>query len=103
MEEGAKIIGWKDRKKPGEWVGVKKRGIGMATVVHISGCKGNLYSEHSSAFVKVNEDGSVHLITGLTDHGQGNHTVLGMIAAEELGIPFEDINIMAYPAVDTDS
>ncbi len=41
----------------------------------------------SAAFVKVNEDGTVDLLSSTTEVGQGSATVLCQIAAEELGIP----------------
>lgn len=40
----------------------------------------------SAAFVKVNEDGSVDVLSSTTDVGQGSETVLCQIAAEELGV-----------------
>jgi carbon-monoxide dehydrogenase large subunit len=41
----------------------------------------------SAAFVKVNEDGSVDVLSSTTEVGQGSSTVLCQIAADELGIP----------------
>ena len=43
--------------------------------------------------IRICEDGTVNLITGATDCGQGSDTVLCMIAAEELGVRYEDISI----------
>ena len=47
----------------------------------------------SSAVVKVNGDGSVILLTGATEIGQGSNTVLAQIVAEELGISVDDISV----------
>ncbi|MDP2644493.1 MAG: xanthine dehydrogenase family protein molybdopterin-binding subunit [Desulfobacterales bacterium] len=41
----------------------------------------------SSAFVKVNEDATVEILSSTTEVGQGSETVLCQIVAEELGIP----------------
>jgi CO/xanthine dehydrogenase Mo-binding subunit len=41
--------------------------------------------------LKMNEDGSVNLISGEGDLGQGASTVLAELAAAELGVPFEDV------------
>jgi len=41
----------------------------------------------SAAFVKVNEDGTVEILSSTTEVGQGSETVLTQIAAEELGVP----------------
>jgi len=41
----------------------------------------------SAAFVKVNEDGTVEILSSTTEVGQGSETVLSQIAAAELGVP----------------
>ena len=46
-----------------------------------------------SAFVKVNEDGSVDLMVSLVDMGQGTGTVLAQIVAEELTVPLEKVSV----------
>jgi len=43
--------------------------------------------------VRVCEDGSVNLLSGATDVGQGSETVLCAIAAEVLGIELKDIDV----------
>ena len=47
----------------------------------------------SAAYVKINEDGKVVLITGAQDTGSGALTGLAMIVAEELGVKLEDVII----------
>jgi CO/xanthine dehydrogenase Mo-binding subunit len=49
----------------------------------------------SSALVRLNEDGTADIFTGASDIGQGSNTTLAQIAAEELGLPMENINIVA--------
>ena len=41
----------------------------------------------SAAFVKVNEDGTMEILSSTTEVGQGSETILCQIAAEELGVP----------------
>jgi len=43
----------------------------------------------SAAFVKVNEDGTVDVLSSTTEVGQGSATILCQIVAEELGVPME--------------
>jgi xanthine dehydrogenase molybdenum-binding subunit len=43
--------------------------------------------------VIINNDGSVHILSGHTDLGTGSNTTLRQIAAESLGIPTEDVTI----------
>ena len=45
----------------------------------------------ASATLKMNDDGSFNLLIGATDIGTGSDTILAQIAAEELGIPVDDI------------
>jgi CO/xanthine dehydrogenase Mo-binding subunit len=78
IEEAAKTSGYG-----------KKKGMGMACGQYpMRGLPG-------SANITVNHDGSIILFTGATDIGTGSRTVLLQIAAEELGIPFENAAIVA--------
>ena len=90
--EGAEKIGWKEkrgRKKEGKL----RRGIGMATAMHCSGSYPSLM-DHSSAFIKFNEDGSANLIVHPGSPGTNSWGTLSQIAAEELGINVENIHIV---------
>ncbi len=47
----------------------------------------------SGAMVKFSDDGTVNVLVGCTELGQGSFTVLSQIAAEALKIPVERVNI----------
>ncbi|SHK79626.1 xanthine dehydrogenase family protein molybdopterin-binding subunit [Hespellia stercorisuis] len=47
----------------------------------------------AGAFVEVLSDASVNLMVGCADIGQGSTTVMAQIAAEELGVRYEDVNV----------
>jgi carbon-monoxide dehydrogenase large subunit len=47
----------------------------------------------SSAIVKFNENGSVFVMIGGTEIGQGTATVMAQMAAETLGVPFESVSV----------
>ncbi len=49
----------------------------------------------TSTAVRVHADGSASLMIGSTELGQGSHTVLPQIAAEELGIPFDLVRVVS--------
>jgi len=72
---------------------MKKHGRGIATMFYPVGF--TAYPNPAAATVKVNEDGSAVLFIGTTDIGQGSTTVLAQIAAEELGIEFDKISVVA--------
>ena len=46
------------------------------------------------AMVQVYADGSVSVLSGSTEIGQGSHTVLAQIAAEEMGVPLDKVRIV---------
>ncbi len=70
---------------------MKKRGVGLATAFYPTGMSGG--GDSSQAIVKVKPDGSADLIIGSCDIGQGCKTVLAQIAAEELGIEYEQVKV----------
>ncbi|MEE8076739.1 MAG: molybdopterin cofactor-binding domain-containing protein, partial [Candidatus Binatia bacterium] len=49
----------------------------------------------TSTAVRVHADGSVSIMMGSTELGQGSHTVIPQIVAEELGVPFESVRVIA--------
>jgi 4-hydroxybenzoyl-CoA reductase subunit alpha len=70
-----------------------RRGIGIGVSSYMSGTL--IYPNSSSVVVKMNDDGSVTLLTGALDIGQGAETILCQIVAEELKIPIEEIQVIA--------
>ncbi len=62
-----------------------KRGIGVACIFHgISlGAEG---ADDATSTLKINEDNTLTLTSGLTDYGQGSRTVFTLIVAEAMGI-----------------
>ncbi len=48
----------------------------------------------SQAFIKFNEDGGISVITGIVDNGQGNDSMIVQIAAEELGLSVDDVQLI---------
>jgi CO/xanthine dehydrogenase Mo-binding subunit len=78
------------------------KGIGLGTCAFVSGATYHLFfttEAFANAIIQINEGGTVSLITGVADIGQGSDTVLAMIAAEELGIGVKDIKLIT---ADTD-
>jgi 4-hydroxybenzoyl-CoA reductase subunit alpha len=70
-----------------------RRGIGMGISSYFGGSL--IYPNSSSVIVKMNDDGSVALLTGALDLGQGAETILSQIVAEELKVPVEEIHVIA--------
>ncbi|MFH1115018.1 MAG: molybdopterin cofactor-binding domain-containing protein [Pseudomonadota bacterium] len=86
IERSAEKIGWKESRKNSP----DGRGIGFSCASHPSGPR--LGGHFGSAVVlKLMEEGKVIVTHGGTEIGQGANTVFCQMAAEELGIPYEDI------------
>jgi xanthine dehydrogenase molybdenum-binding subunit len=75
------------------------RGIGMASMIHVGGGARVYKSDGCGTIIKIDDFGTVNVITGATDMGQGSDTVIGQIVAEELGVRAEDV---AVTHTDTD-
>ena len=76
----------------------KLRGTGMAAVNYPTGM--NLGGDPSQALVHATTSGSFVVTLAATDLGQGLRTVIGQIAAETLGVPFEEVVV---DTADTDT
>jgi xanthine dehydrogenase YagR molybdenum-binding subunit len=94
---GAERIGWSRRRGPGSDAGPVKRGIGVAQSVWY-----RLINLDSACEVRITQDGSVELLSGVQDIGGGIRTALAQVVAEELGIKPSDVTVRigdtAYPS-----
>jgi len=97
---------WVDKEKSPKQDGPVSYGVGLSGTCYQGGAR-QLGHQACAAIIRICEDGTVNLLTGATDCGQGSDTVLAMIAAEELGTRYEDIDIKrvdtAYTPVDPGS
>jgi CO/xanthine dehydrogenase Mo-binding subunit len=72
----------------------RKKGIGIAAFLHGAGFTGSGERYLSSVVgVEGRPDGRVRVLVSSTEFGQGTKTVLCQIAAETLGLPYEDVEI----------
>lgn len=70
---------------------MKKRGRGVGSMWYGIGNTG--LPNPAAAFIEVLNDTSVNLMVGCADIGQGSSTVMAQIAAEELGLSYDDIHV----------
>jgi xanthine dehydrogenase molybdenum-binding subunit len=96
LHEGAAEIGWDSRPRPGSQQGRYRRGVGMARGFHTSSAgapqPGDVI-DFSGAMVKINQDGSVDVITALMDHGGGTLEALAKLVSETLCVPLDKVNL----------
>ncbi|MDQ2810469.1 MAG: xanthine dehydrogenase family protein molybdopterin-binding subunit [Actinomycetota bacterium] len=73
-------------------------GIGVATFIEAApgprpeGPDGVL--GHEAMRLRLTEDGIIELFTGQMPHGQGHQTTLAQIAADEFGVPFDQVRVV---------
>jgi CO/xanthine dehydrogenase Mo-binding subunit len=101
MEECVKLasedFGWAAKwNKPGTSTGPVRKGVGVA----FQSCRHGSIFGPMSAIIKLDPDGTVELMNGLNDTGGGQKTTMGIIAAEELGVPLDMVQVTTG---DTDS
>ena len=89
LDMAEKMIDWKAKRANKE----PNTGLGLACTVHVSGKRHFGDYDGSSATIKINEDGKALILSGEGECGQGAHTAMCQIAAEELGVPVEDVEI----------
>ncbi|MDR0357978.1 MAG: molybdopterin-dependent oxidoreductase, partial [bacterium] len=83
-------VGWKRPPAP-DRDGPTVRGRGIAV-----GVKGTVTPSTSTAALKLNDDGSLSLLTSTTEVGQGSRTILAQIAADAVGVPLDAVAV-SYP------
>jgi len=94
IEKLGKAVQWKKKRKSFP----EGRGIGISCYAFTAGGIFNWFNTtlpFSEALVKLNDDGTVNLYTRAADIGQGVNTILLQMLAEDLGIRFEDVRIIA--------
>jgi CO/xanthine dehydrogenase Mo-binding subunit len=90
IARGRELFDWESRwrPEPGSDPGPIKRGAGMAFMMFRSGVG------PSSAIVRVDSDERYTLFVGVTDIGPGAKTTMALIAAEELGVPLSQVEVV---------
>lgn len=100
LTQCTEAIGWQHKRGRSAGTGPRRRGVGMAAVMHVSGNRTIGNWDGSTVMVKINEDGRAIIHSSEADAGQGAQTVLCQVVAHELDIPLSHVHI-TLP--DTDS
>src|SRR6204780_425243 len=97
LERGLTLADYREKKErfraENESV-THKKGIGIATFLHGAGFTGS--GERYLASIVGLEglaDGRIRVLVSSTEFGQGTKTVLSQIAAEALGLPYDDVEV----------
>lgn len=95
LDRVEELTGYRKRRRNAEVPsqGVR-RGIGLAIGHHVSGYSAiHADFDGSSAIIRLGLDGSVSVLVGEPDLGQGHGTVLAQLAADRLGVDLADVDV----------
>ena len=104
LDRALELVGYDDFRK--EQAAAREQGrylgIGLSTYVEICGMApsavaytlGARAGVWESALVRVHPTGKVTVFSGSSGHGQGHHTTFAQLAAAELGVPVEDVEVV---------
>lgn len=94
VEEGKKLFGWeaalREQEESIRQNGRYRIGVGMAAAPHGSSLFG-IMPDTCGVMLKMNEDGSVTMFTGVSDMGNGSNTTQLMLVSEITGITMDRI------------
>ncbi len=93
LDDVASAIGWGEPPAESPDPGAA-RGKGVAVII-----KGMITPATSTAMLRLNPDGSCAVLASTVEMGQGSDTVLTQIAAQELGLPYEQVTVI-HPDTD---
>ena len=73
----------------------KRKGIGLSFFFHGAGFTGSGEAKmKAQAAIEITSDGRVTVLSGSTEIGQGTITIFCQIVADELGLPYEAIDVL---------
>lgn len=94
VKKGMELFGWEEAvKEQAESKAANGRyriGVGMAAATHGNGVYG-VRPDTTGVMLKMNEDGSIVMFTGVSDMGNGSVTTQTQAVAQELGISLDRI------------
>jgi carbon-monoxide dehydrogenase large subunit len=85
------LIGWDGFAAAQRAAAVAGRRIGIGLACYVEGTGVGPYE---GGHVVVETSGKVKVATGLTSQGQGHQTMLAQLVADELGVPFGDVEVV---------
>jgi 4-hydroxybenzoyl-CoA reductase subunit alpha len=97
IKSAAELAGWSEKRNSMQ----EGHGLGMACNGFLSGPRARRLPRQEEAYafsatiIRAHGDGRATVITGSADLGQGSDSVMAQIAAEELGISFNQVSVIA--------
>ena len=91
------LVGWDEFPAFQQEMAAQGRRVGIGLACYVEGTGVGPYE---GAHVHIETSGKVKVATGLTTQGQGHATVFAQLVADELGVKFEDVEVVTrrHPA-----
>ncbi|MGD2185216.1 MAG: xanthine dehydrogenase molybdenum-binding subunit XdhA [Desulfobacterales bacterium] len=101
LQRGKELIRWDEKRaaRPKNQTGPVRCGLGVACFSYASGTY-PVCPEIAGARIILNQDASLHIQVGATEIGQGLDTIVAQMAAETIGIPFENVHVVSTQDTD---
>jgi carbon-monoxide dehydrogenase large subunit len=101
LSRALELVGWEELRR-GRRVEGKRVGAGLSTYVEICGLAPSAVTKGigigapgwESSTLRLHPTGKATVITGTSPHGQGHATTWAQIVESELGIPFDDVEVI---------
>lgn len=94
LQAAAQISSWSTKRGTPPGQGRVRRGIGMASMLHVGGGAKIYRSDGCGSVLSIDDFGKVTLASGSTDIGQGSETVLAQIVGEVLGVGVDRVKVL---------
>jgi aerobic carbon-monoxide dehydrogenase large subunit len=91
LEKLKTLVGWDDFEAFRAECAAEGRRVGIGLACYVEGTGVGPYE---GAHVHIETSGKVKVATGLTTQGQGHQTAFAQIVADELGVPFENVEVV---------
>jgi carbon-monoxide dehydrogenase large subunit len=90
LEKLKALVGWDTFESYRQEARAEGRNVGIGLACYVEGTGVGPYE---GAHIHVETTGRVKVAIGLTTQGQGHQTAFAQIVADELGVPFEDVEV----------
>src|SRR5690625_6496964 len=91
MKKATALVEWDEFESLREAPGAEGRSVGIGIACYVEGTG---VGPDEGGHVTIETSGKVKVSTGLTSQGQGHQPAFAQIVAEELGVRFEDVEVV---------
>jgi carbon-monoxide dehydrogenase large subunit len=100
VDQAVEVIGWESFRSRQEAARAEGRYLGIGLASYLEGAPGPKAPTDQgdplgdeTAYLSLADDGRIVVVTRQQPHGQGHQTTLTQVAADELGVKLEDVEI----------